>query len=109
MKLSEVSPHTSAAISTILPKYLPSPLIQFVNGAVAETTVLLKERFDHIMYTGNATVAKIIMKAASEHLTPVTLELGGKSPVYVHHDTDIKSTVKRILWAKLTNAGQVRI
>lgn len=64
-------------------------LYAVVNGGVEETTELLKQRFDHILYTGNTTVGKIVMQAAAKHLTPVTLELGGKSPCYVDRDCDL--------------------
>ena len=64
-------------------------LYAVINGGVEETTELLKQRFDHILYTGNTTVGKIVMQAAAKHLTPVTLELGGKSPCYVDRDCDL--------------------
>ena len=64
-------------------------LYAVVNGGVEETTELLKQRFDHILYTGNTTVGKIVMQAAAKHLTPVTLELGGKSPCFVDRDCDL--------------------
>lgn len=78
VKPSEVSSHTAAAISTVFPKYFPPELVSIVNGDVAQTTELLKERFDHIFYTGSTAVGKIVMAAAAQNLTPVTLELGGK-------------------------------
>jgi aldehyde dehydrogenase (NAD+) len=78
-----------------------------VNGGAEETSELLKEKFDHIFYTGNTSVARHIMKAAANHLTPVTLELGGKSPCIVDKDVDPIVVAKRIAWAKLVNAGQV--
>jgi aldehyde dehydrogenase (NAD+) len=73
---------------------------------VPETTEVLKQRFDHIMYTGGEGVAKIVMRAASEHLTPVTLELGGKSPCIIDNGTNLDVTVSRIIWNKWMNAGQ---
>jgi acyl-CoA reductase-like NAD-dependent aldehyde dehydrogenase len=79
LKLSEVSPNTAAVITELFPKYMDTSCYRIVNGAVEETTFLLKQRFDHILYTGNSTVAKIIMEAAAKNLTPTTLELGGKS------------------------------
>lgn len=81
--------------------------IQVVNGGVAETTKLLEQKFDHIFYTGNGHVAKIVMAAAAKHLTPVVLELGGKSPVYIDPKFDMKIAAKRIFWAKTQNAGQI--
>ena len=80
-----------------------------VEGGIPETTALLAERFDHILYTGNGTVGRIVMAAAAKHLTPVTLELGGKSPCYVHRSADLKTTCRRIAWGKFTNAGQTCI
>ncbi|CEI85843.1 Putative Aldehyde dehydrogenase [Rhizopus microsporus] len=79
LKPSEVAPHTAALITELFPKYLDSSCYRIVNGGVEESTELLKNPFDHIFYTGNSTVGKIVMEAASKHLTPVTLELGGKS------------------------------
>ncbi|KAG8346107.1 putative Aldehyde dehydrogenase family [Trypanosoma vivax] len=111
LKPSELAPATASLLSELLPKYLPRGLVEVVNGAVEETTTLLKERFDHIMYTGNSRVAKIIMTAAAKHLTPVTLELGGKSPVVVDVscNSDINVVARRIMWGKLLNAGQTCI
>lgn len=72
-----------------------------VNGGIPETTALLKQKFDYIFFTGSTTVGKIIHKAANEHLTPVTLELGGKSPVFIDGTTDIRKTAERVLWGKV--------
>ncbi len=109
LKPSEVTPHTSAALASMLPKYLDSDAIVLVEGAVAETTALLEERWDHIFYTGNGTVGRIVMQAAAKNLTPVTLELGGKSPCIVDKDVDVKITAHRIAWGKFMNAGQTCI
>lgn len=109
LKPSEVSPHTAGVLATLIPKYLPPELCAVVNGGVAETTAVLKERFDHILYTGNSRVAKIVMRAASEHLTPVTLELGGKSPCIVDANADLSITARRIMWGRFTNCGQTCI
>ncbi|GAA5799457.1 aldehyde dehydrogenase 3, member A2 [Helicostylum pulchrum] len=79
MTLSEISVHTSALITELLPKYIDASMYRVVNGGVEETQHLLRQRFDHIFYTGNSVVAKSVMTAAAQHLTPVTLELGGKS------------------------------
>ena len=76
---------------------------------MAETTELLAQRFDHILYTGNSRVARIVMRAAAEHLTPVTLELGGKSPAIVSRNANVKVAAKRIAWGKFVNAGQTCI
>lgn len=72
-----------------------------INGGIPETTALLKEHFDYIFYTGSTTVGKIVHKAANEHLTPVTLELGGKSPVYIDGTTNLRKTTERLLWGKV--------
>jgi aldehyde dehydrogenase (NAD+) len=106
IKPSEISAHTSAAIAELVPKYLDQDAIRVVEGAVPETQALLEQAWDHIMYTGNGTVARIIMEAAAKHLTPVTLELGGKSPVVVDKDVDLDVAAKRIVWGKYFNAGQ---
>ncbi len=109
LKPSEITPHTSAALASMLPKYLDSDAIMLVEGAVDETTALLEERWDHIFYTGNSTVGRIVMQAAVKNLTPVTLELGGKSPCIVDKDVDVKITAHRIAWGKFMNAGQTCI
>lgn len=81
--------------------------IRVMEGAVKETTVLLKQQWDYIFYTGNGTVGKIVMRAAADHLTPVTLELGGKSPTIIDSSVNLDVAAKRICWAKFTvNAGQ---
>ncbi len=77
-----------------------------MTGGVDETTALLAERFDHIFYTGNGRVGRVVMAAAAKHLTPVTLELGGKSPAIVAADAHLEVTARRIAWAKFLNAGQ---
>jgi aldehyde dehydrogenase (NAD+) len=106
LKFSEVTPHTSAYLADTLPRYLDKNAFQFINGEVAETTELLEQRFDMIFYTGNTLVGRIIHKAANKNLTPVILELGGKSPVIVDENVDIKVAAKRIIWGKCINSGQ---
>jgi acyl-CoA reductase-like NAD-dependent aldehyde dehydrogenase len=106
IKPSEVSSASSKFMAETIPKYLDSDCYRVFEGGVAETTALLKERFDYIFYTGSSQVGKIIHTAASQHLTPVTLELGGKSPVYLDKSADIKVATKRLLWGKCINAGQ---
>jgi aldehyde dehydrogenase (NAD+) len=106
LKPSEVAPATADAIARLLPDFLDGRAVQVVTGGVPETTQLLAERFDHIFYTGNGTVGKIVMRAAAEHLTPVTLELGGKSPAIVAADARIDVTARRVAWGKFLNAGQ---
>lgn len=106
VKPSEIAPATAAAIARHLPDYLDGRAVQVVTGGIPETTRLLDERFDHIFYTGNGTVGKIVMRAAAEHLTPVTLELGGKSPAIVAADARLDVAARRIAWGKFINAGQ---
>jgi len=106
IKPSEVAPACSRLFAELVPLYMDENNVKVIEGAVEETTQLLKQRFDHIMYTGNTAVGKIVMRAASEHLTPVTLELGGKSPVIITKKANIDLAAKRITWAKFTNLGQ---
>jgi acyl-CoA reductase-like NAD-dependent aldehyde dehydrogenase len=125
IKPSELSPHSAKFIADNIPKYLDSVIIifhdnckillylfifkecyQVICGGAEETTQLLKHKFDYIFYTGSSRVGKIIHKAANEHLTPVTLELGGKSPCYIDQTVDIPIAVRRILWGKFINVGQ---
>ena len=106
MKPSEVSSATSALLGKLVPQYLDNDAIAIVEGAVPETTQLLAEKFDHIFYTGNGTVGRIVMRAAAENLTPVTLELGGKSPTIVDKSANLAIAGRRIAWAKYVNAGQ---
>ncbi|KFG77096.1 aldehyde dehydrogenase family protein [Streptomyces mutabilis] len=105
-KPSELAPATSAVLARLLPRYLDTDAVAVVEGGVPETTALLAERFDHIFYTGNGTVGRIVMRAAAEHLTPVTLELGGKSPAFVDRDADLDAVAARLAGGKFLNAGQ---
>ncbi|KAK7050260.1 aldehyde dehydrogenase, partial [Favolaschia claudopus] len=107
LKPSEISPHYSALLATLTPRYLDSKAFRIVLGGVPETTKLLELQWDHIFYTGNSRVARIIATAAAKHLTPLTLELGGKCPVIVDPSTDIGIAAKRTLWGKAQNCGQV--
>ncbi|XP_076659453.1 aldehyde dehydrogenase type III isoform X1 [Halictus rubicundus] len=109
LKPSELSSATSELFARIIPQYLDSECVQVVLGGINETTELLKQRFDYIFYTGSTTVGRIVRDAANKFLTPVTLELGGKSPVYVDNTVDINIAVKRILWGKCINVGQTCI
>ncbi len=106
IKPSELAPNVSTVLARIIPQYLDTRAIRIVEGAIPETTALLAQQFDHIVYTGNGRVARIVMQAAAKHLTPVTLELGGKSPVWFDDDAHIDAAARRIAWAKFTNAGQ---
>ncbi len=105
-KPSELAPATSAALARLLPRYLDQEAVAVVEGGPEETGALLAQRFDHIFYTGNARVARVVMEAAARHLTPVTLELGGKSPALVDAGADLEVAARRIAWGKLMNAGQ---
>jgi len=106
VKPSELAPATSAALAEWLPRTLNPEAVAVVEGGVAETTALLEQRFDHVFYTGNGTVGRIVMAAAARHLTPVTLELGGKSPAVVEPGTDLTAAARRLAWGKFMNAGQ---
>src|SRR6478735_8537308 len=106
LKPSELSPATSAALARLIPEYLDSRAVTVVEGGVEETTALLAQRYDHIFFTGNGRVGRIVAEAAVKHLTPVTLELGGKSPVYVDRTVDVAAAARRIAWGKFMNAGQ---
>lgn len=107
VKPSELAPKASAAMAELLPQYLDPDVVAVVEGAVEETTALLGQRWDHIFYTGNGTVGRVVARAAAEHLTPTTLELGGKSPTIVAADADLDVAATRIAWGKFINAGQV--
>ncbi|MFJ5833680.1 aldehyde dehydrogenase family protein [Streptomyces sp. NPDC093089] len=104
VKPSELAPATSRLLAELLPRRLEA--VAVVEGAVEETTLLLAQRFDHVFYTGNGTVGRIVAAAAARNLTPVTLELGGKSPVFVDETADMAVTARRLAWGKFTNAGQ---
>ncbi|MFF9814777.1 aldehyde dehydrogenase family protein [Streptomyces sp. NPDC014006] len=106
VKPSELAPATSAALARLLTAHLDTDAVAVVEGGVPETTALLAERFDHIFYTGNGTVGRIVMRAAAEHLTPVTLELGGKSPAFVDAGADLHVVADRLVRGKFLNAGQ---
>ncbi|XP_011054014.1 PREDICTED: aldehyde dehydrogenase, dimeric NADP-preferring isoform X3 [Acromyrmex echinatior] len=109
VKPSEIAMATSKFLYDTIPKYLDTDSCRVILGGISETTELLKQRFDYIFYTGSSVVGKIIRKAANEFLTPVTLELGGKSPVYIDNTVDISMAAKRILWGKCINIGQTCI
>jgi aldehyde dehydrogenase (NAD+) len=108
-KPSELAPATSTAITRLAREYLDNDAIQFVEGGIPEATALLEQRWDHIMYTGNGAVGRIVAEAAAKHLTPVTLELGGQSPTIVDKDANIGLAVQRIASGKWLNAGQTCI
>ncbi|WP_176554714.1 aldehyde dehydrogenase family protein [Georgenia sp. 311] len=104
LKPSELVPRTAELLERLVPRYLDG--VEVVTGGPERTTELLRERFDHIVFTGSGRVGRIVMAAAAEHLTPVTLELGGKSPAWVDGTTDLAAAARRIAWGKLVNTGQ---
>eukprot|EP00823_Brevimastigomonas_motovehiculus_P001263 TRINITY_DN11774_c0_g1_i1.p1 TRINITY_DN11774_c0_g1~~TRINITY_DN11774_c0_g1_i1.p1 ORF type:complete len:528 (-),score=114.47 TRINITY_DN11774_c0_g1_i1:376-1959(-) len=106
IKPTSACPSVSSLLAQLIPKYLDPKGFAVVQGSVSEATKLLEQKFDHIFFTGSVDVGKTVMKAASAHLTPVTLELGGKSPVIVHKDADLALTARRLMWAKCLNTGQ---
>lgn len=106
IKPSELAPATSAMIARLVPQALDPAAVTVIEGGVDTATALLAEKFDHIFYTGSGRVARIVARAAAEHLTPVTLELGGKSPVYVDETMSLADVAKRIAWGKFMNSGQ---
>ncbi|HEY9802376.1 MAG TPA: aldehyde dehydrogenase [Leptolyngbyaceae cyanobacterium] len=106
LKPSEVSAQSSLVIADIIRQTFEPGFIQVVTGGVEVSQELLTEKFDHIFFTGSTEVGKIVMSSAAQHLTPVTLELGGKSPCIVDEDTHLEYTAKRLVWGKFINAGQ---
>ncbi|KAG2105523.1 aldehyde dehydrogenase [Suillus discolor] len=106
LKPSEFVPAFSQLLDEIMPKYFDPNVYRVVNDAVPEISKLLELQWDHILYTGNSRVAGIVASAAAKHLTPLTLDLGGKSPVIIDSAYDIDLAAKRILWGKCNNAGQ---
>ncbi|GJJ14524.1 hypothetical protein Clacol_008788 [Clathrus columnatus] len=107
IKPSELTPASAALMAELFPKYLDQDLYRIVNGGVEETTKLLELPWDHIMYTGSGRVGRIVATAAAKHLTPITLELGGKSPAIVDSTANISLSARRIFWGKVMNCGQI--
>ncbi|MFR3229520.1 MAG: aldehyde dehydrogenase family protein [Mediterraneibacter gnavus] len=106
LKPSELTPHVSKAMYQIVHSTFKEEYIACVEGGVEVNQELLSQKFDYIFFTGSERVGRIVMKAAAENLTPVTLELGGKSPVIIEKTANIKEAARRIAWGKLMNAGQ---
>ena len=106
LKPSELPAHTSAFMAKIINDNFDPNYLRVVEGAIPETTALLKQRYDKIFFTGSPMVGKIVNKAAAEHLTNVTLELGGKNPAIFTKDSSLKMSVKRMIWARYINSGQ---
>ncbi|XP_028399855.1 aldehyde dehydrogenase, dimeric NADP-preferring-like [Dendronephthya gigantea] len=109
LKPSELSENTAELIESLVSKYMDRDCYAVMQGGVKETTEILKCRFDHVFYTGSTVVGKIVARAGVEHLSKITLELGGKSPCYVSKDSDIRLASRRIIWGKFSNAGQTCI
>lgn len=109
IKPSEHTPNTSAVMKKMINELFPADEVEVIEGAVETSTELLSLPFNHIFFTGSPQVGKIVMKAAADHLSSVTLELGGKSPTIIDETADIKTTVRRIAWGKFLNAGQICI
>jgi len=106
LKTSGSAPHTSALIKDLIKDYFDPAFITVVEGGSEVNQQLLKEKFDYIFFTGSIRVGKIVMKAAAENLTPVTLELGGKNPCIVDKDANLNLAASKIAWGKFINAGQ---
>ncbi|GFN32869.1 aldehyde dehydrogenase [Paenibacillus xylaniclasticus] len=106
LKPSELAPHVADALAAVVGEAFEPEWAAAVLGGVETSTALLVQKTDYIFFTGSTAVGRIVMEAAAKHLTPVTLELGGKSPCIVHHDADLKLAARRIAFGKFTNAGQ---
>ncbi|MBI9035897.1 MAG: aldehyde dehydrogenase [Bacteroidales bacterium] len=109
LKPSELTVQTTSVINKIISATFESEYIKVVEGGIETSQHLLEQKWDHIFFTGSPKVGKIVMRAAAEHLTPVTLELGGKSPAIVNKDANLKLSAQRLMWGKLLNAGQTCI
>ncbi|KAI0659649.1 NAD-dependent aldehyde dehydrogenase [Cubamyces menziesii] len=107
LKPSEQAPATAQLLAELVPQYLDRDLFHVINGGIPETTKVLELRWDHILYTGNGRVGRIIAHAAAEHLTPLTMELGSKNPVVIDPKCDVQLAARRILWGRFSNAGQI--
>ncbi|KAF1586566.1 UNVERIFIED_CONTAM: Aldehyde dehydrogenase family 3 member B2, partial [Eudyptes robustus] len=108
-KPSEVAKNTERLVAEMLSCYLDNDCFAVVTAGVQETTRLLENKFDYIFYTGTSSVGRIVMTAAAKHLTPVTLELGGKNPCYVSDTCDVQNVARRVAWGRFFNAGQTCI
>ncbi|WP_343604182.1 aldehyde dehydrogenase family protein [Fluviicola sp.] len=109
LKPSELPSHTSRIMAELINQQFDASFFHVVEGGISETTELLEQRFDKIFFTGSPNVGRIVYQAAAKHLTPVTLELGGKSPAIFTEDADLKMGIKRLIWAKFLNSGQTCI
>ena len=109
LKPSEVAPASSALMAELVPRYLDTDAIAVIEGDGACSQELIAQGFDHLLFTGGTEIGRKVYEGAASHLTPVTLELGGKSPVIVAADADLEVAAKRIAWTKLINSGQICI
>lgn len=109
IKPSEIPANTSHILAELINNNFESGYLHVVEGGIPETTELLNQRFDKIFFTGSTKVGKIVYQAAAKHLTPVTLELGGKTPTFFHSDANLTIGIKRMVWAKFLNSGQICI
>ncbi len=106
VKPSELAPATASLLASIVPRYLDPAAVAVVTGGPEVVDALIDGGVDHVFFTGSSHVARLVMARAAATLTPVTLELGGKTPVYVDRDVDLAVAARRIVWGKLLNAGQ---
>ena len=109
LKASEYSPHTADVMGQMIREFFPPEYITLFNGGREANQALLAQQWDYIFFTGSSVVGKVVMEAAAKNLTPVSLELGGKSPCIVDRDADLKIAASRIVWGKFINAGQTCI
>ncbi len=109
LKPSELPSNTSRIMAKIINENFDPKYLAVIEGGIAETTALLEQKFDKIFFTGSVPVGKIVYQAAAKHITPVTLELGGKSPAFITEKVNMKMAVKRLAWSKLLNSGQTCI
>lgn len=109
IKPSEMTPHTSACMKRIVAGLFDESEVAVIEGDAAVSGELLRKKWDHIFFTGSPAVGRVVMRAAAEHLTPVTLELGGKSPVIVDRTANLDEAAKKIAWGKFLNSGQICI
>ncbi len=109
LKPSEMTPHASACMKAIIGALFDESEVAVIEGDAAVGEALLRKKFDHIFFTGSPAVGRIVMRAAAEHLTSVTLELGGKSPAIVDRTANLDEAAKKIAWGKFFNSGQICI
>ena len=108
LKPSELTKNSENLLEKLIPQYLDTDFFKVISGGIATTTSLLNQRWDKIFFTGSTRVGKVVLQAAAKNLTPVALELGGKSPTIIDKTvTDMALVAKRIMWGKLINSGQV--